>query len=963
MFFFIALAIFIAGTIPLINTLRKADTMDQGRFRRSLRVSIAVLVGTIVFIIGNNVYFLVYTRFLWFDNLGYAPRYTRVLLTRVILYFAGSAVAFVLLFANLKFTFKRISIKAARYAALPLALGLGLLIGIGVSSRWSEVLLFINQAPSRVTDPVFGRSMSFYLFSLPLYGAVVGWLLLLLFVTLAVVGATWFIALQATEGPLGREERDRGLIRQLLILAGLPLLVLGFNAWLNLFRLMYSDWGVVFGAGYVDVNWRIPAKIVGSVVFGGTGALFLVAAFSRKIRNKLLGFRPQADTLVLVPTAKSLIVPAVGAGLLIIAAGVLPGGIQGLVVDPNEITLEQSYLERNIRFTRTGYGVDDERIDFRQRSAGTSITMQVADMNRKTLDNVRLWDPRALLDNLSQQQEIRLYYQFFDVDVDRYTINGERTQMMLSVRELNKDELAEASQTWVNRHMVYTHGYGLVMLPVHEFQPNGLPILLVRNIPPQTTVPELEVQRPEIYFGELTRDHVYVHTSQPEFDYPAAEENVYTSYRGQGGVPIGNPWRRLAYAWKFDGYRLLFSTYIIPETRLMFHRLITDRASMLAPFLAQDRDPYAVLTPEGRIKYIIDTYTVSSDYPYSQRYFGMLERYHGLNYMRNAVKVVIDAYDGTVDLYIADPDDILIQTWSKVFPGLFKPLEEMPEGLREHIRYPEDLLTVQAELYRTYHMTDVEVFYQREDVWEFATERYRENFQMVEPYYAMVHLPETEGVEFILIIPFTPENKNVLHAWMSGRSDLPHYGEVVVYALPKGVEILGPRQIEARIDQNDQMSRTLSLWDQRGSQVIRGNMLAIPLMGPEELFILYAEPIFLQAEQAQLPEIRRVILADHNQVVWAETFPQALEALIGVREEPEEAAVTRAEPGAPEAAAAVPAAYRELVQSAVQAFESYRNNLAAGDYVEAGRNLEQLQGAMRDLSERMDGGTGAGTGE
>jgi uncharacterized membrane protein (UPF0182 family) len=514
---------------------------------------------------------------------------------------------------------------------------------------------------------------------------------------------------------------------------------------------------------------------------------------------------------------------------------------------------------------------------------------------------------------------------------------------MLSVRELEKDNLDIRSDTWVSRHFKHTHGYGLVLVPAHEFLPQGKPKMLIKNIPPEEDLKSIEIKRPQVYYGEKTRDHVYVNTSQQEFDYPMGDKNMYTRYKGKGGVNIGGFLEKLVYAWKFDGYRIFFSAYFTENSRVLFYRHIKERVNRIAPFLRLDKDPYAVISDEGRIKYIIDAYTLSSDYPYSKKYDGVLNQFWGYNYIRNSVKIVVDAYDGTVDFYIVDPDDLLIRTYQNIFPGLFKTMEEMPQNIRDHIRYPEDYLTVQADVYSTYHMTDPEVFYQKEDVWQFATERYRENFQRVIPYYVMVHFPREEKVEFVLINPFTPKNKNVINAWMAGRCDYPNYGKLMVYQFPKGVEVLGPRQIEARIDQDTEMSQSMTLWGQRGSEVIRGNLLTIPLFHENTLYILYAEPIYLQAESTKMPEIKRIVLADQEKVVWAEEFPDAVRRLVGI------GGVGQKEEKVP---LIMSENLRRLIQQANQAFQSYQQSVSKGEFRQAGKNLEDLRSMLKKLEER-----------
>ncbi len=948
--------VFTAGLIPLITTRAKKAKLSEEHYQRRLRSSTIVIIVDILFIIGFFVFLNLYTQFLWFVNLGYADRFLTVLRFEVVLYLAGFAAAFLFLFFTTRHAFGWLNQRLRRLGSFPMALVLALLLGIWTSGLWPRFLLFFNQVSSDLTEPVFGRSISYYLFSLPLYSSLIGWLILLFILAIGITSFSLYGLAQRRGAQAADPDRsDRGiraLSSQLLVLIALPLFVLSWSAVLNIFRLMYSDWGVVFGPGYVDVHFRILGYVITAGALVASGIVLLAAAANRPFRRRLLGLVKRSDGGGVRLTGRILIFPAALIGTVILFTGIVPGIVQALIVRPNEITMETPYLKNNIEFTRSGFGLTDKRIEERQYAVGRDITPGVVGQNEKTLMNVRLWDPRALLANLKQQQEIRLYYEFFDVDIDRYHLQGNYRQVMLSVRELEKTQLNPASRTWVSLHLKYTHGFGLVMLPAHDFLPGGGPDLIIRGIPPESKDLRLQIQRPEIYYGEKTRDHVYVNTSQQEFNYPAGQQNVYSTYQGTGGVPVGTPWRRFIFSFRFDGFQQLFSTYIQRDSRIMFQREIKQRVAALAPFLRYDRDPYAVLTDGGRIKYIIDAYTVSSGYPYSARYSGTLGQFAGLNYIRNAVKAVVDAYDGTVDFYIMDEDDVIIKTYQNIFPGLFKSRDQMPEDLQRHIRYPEDFLTVQAEVYSIYHMTDVSTFYQREDVWEFATERYRDNFQPVEPYYMMINFPDEPDIEFVLIIPFTPQNKNVLNAWMAGRSDLPNYGKIIVYTLPKGVEVLGPRQIEARIDQNTEMSRALSLWGQGSSRVIRGNLLAVPLFTPDELYILYVEPIFLQATDAQLPEIKRVAAADPLRVVWAEEFDQALQVLVGQAQRQAQAAQTTVSAAAG-GGEAVSAALRSQMQEVVSAFQSYKEAVGRGDFSAAGQQLDEINRLLGNLSQEL----------
>jgi uncharacterized membrane protein (UPF0182 family) len=571
-----------------------------------------------------------------------------------------------------------------------------------------------------------------------------------------------------------------------------------------------------------------------------------------------------------------------------------------------------------------------------------ALTPGLVARNQALLSEVRLWDWRALKAVYQQFQEIRPYYEFSDVDVDRYHIGGRYRQVLVSARELVPNNLPPESQTFVNRRFVYTHGYGVTLAPVSEFTSSGLPRLLVRDIPPKADFPSLEVSQPQIYYGELTRGPVYVNTEAREFDYPRGDENVYVRYQGTGGVPVGTLWRRFLFGWRFDGTRFLFSSYPRAGSRVLYHREIRERVRRLVPFLEVDEDPYVVLAG-GRLYWILDLYTTSTHYPYSTPYSSREEieiaqgdgrrtlrrttvpGLDGRNYVRNAVKAVVDAYDGTMHLYVFDSQDPLIRAWRRIFPGLFEDRDRMPDALAAHVRYPQDLLLAQGRVYARYHMTDPDVFYNQEDLWVRATEKYRGDVRPVSPYYVMWQAPGSDRIEFILMLPFTPKDRQVLIGWIAGRCDPPHYGRFLVYQLPKEERILGPQQVETKIDQDPQLSSQLTLWDQRGSRVIRGNMLAIPI----EDTLLYVEPIYLQADTAAYPELRLVAVMHGDTLAHAPDFRDALDRLIAGGPPARAPAPTAASPGA-------------SLSEARAAFDDLKRAFAEGRFADAGRALERL---------------------
>ncbi len=717
---------------------------------------------------------------------------------------------------------------------------------------------------------------------------------------------------------------------------------------------MFSDMGIVRGPGWTDVNILLPAYdiiIVIMILFAAAllikpARVMLQKFYSRlKIRN--VGSEPVLVISVLVTII----------GLWFIGLTAIPGIFQWLRVVPNEITYERPYIENNIKLTR--YGFNLQNIEEKEYPANDVFNKQTVQDNPATFENIRLWDWRALQDVYKQFQEIRLYYEFKDVDIDRYHFNNEYRQVMVSAREMESANLPIQSQTFVNTRFKYTHGYGITLTTVSDFTPEGLPNLLIKDIPPVSKYPELEVKQPQIYYGELTDSYVIVNSDEPEFDYPSGEQNVDVKYQGKGGVRISNIWRKFLFGWKFDGTKFFFSGYPNSQSRIMFHRQIMDRVRTLAPFLEFDKDPYVVLGDDGKLYWMIDAYTTSSYFPYSEVFhstekIGYKEgestrtlttntapELDGINYIRNSVKVVVDAYNGTTDFYIFDEKDPLIKVWDKIFPGLFKKKSEMPADLMRHIRYPIDFLMVEGLMYAKYHMTDPTVFYNQEDLWIRATEKYYNDVQPVNPYYIMWQLPKTKKSEFVLILPFTPKNRQVSIGWIAGMCDGDNYGRFIAYKFPKEKSVLGPQQVETKIDQDSYLSGQLSLWDQRGSNVIRGNVLAIPV----DQTIIYVEPIYLQAETAAYPELRLVAVMHDDNLSYAETFQEALQGLYG--ETPVKQVTTKEETGVQPAETTTD----EKIKQANDAFNNYLEYQGQKEFQKAAGELEKLQSILKELSE------------
>lgn len=882
---------------------------------------LTILVLVLVASIGKSIY----TEWLWFSSLGYASVYETIIGTRVLLFFVA-ALAFGVLFAGNILIASRLAPKGAasgpaqsvipalqrftRAAVIGVTTFLSVMFGLAAQASWETVLRFLNGQSFNAIDPVFSREVGFYVFSLPFLSLIRGWLLTAVVFSLIAAAVVYVIAYTS-------QQKQFDNSRPVLVHGGvLVIAIAGLAAmsyWLGIWDLVYSPRGAVFGAGYTDMNAQLPAQWA---LFGATillGILVLIALIRRRLR-----WAAYAIGIWFV--------------LGIVVGQLVPGLMQRLQVEPNELKLEAEYIEYNIEATRHAFGLD--RIEEQDFPADPMPTAQDISDNDLTIRNIRLWDHRPLLDTYNQIQAIRLYYDFLDVDVDRYTVDGELRQVMLAARELSQEKLAGEAQTWVNETLQFTHGYGLAMSPVNEVsQEGGLPVLWLQDIPPTG---RLDIEQPQIYYGEKTGNNVIVGTATEEFDYPMGDTNVYGFYEGKGGVPIGSIFRRAIYAWDFRDFNILISSQLGADSRILYHRDIYDRVSRIAPFLSVDSDPYLVVH-DGHIKWIVDCYTTSSRYPYSEP----LES--GVNYIRNSAKAVVDAYDGTVDLYVTEPDDAVLETYASVFPDLFKPLEEMPEGLRAHLRYPVDMFSVQASVYRSYHMQDARVFYNKEDLWAIPKEVYSGGEQQTEPYYVIMKLPGLEEEEFLLMLPFTPSNKNNAIGWLGARCDGDNYGKLIVYRFPKEKLIYGPSQIENRIQQDTVITEQLALWSRGGSRVIRGNLLVIPIADSN----IYVEGVFLQADAGGLPELKRVIVAAGDEIAMEDTLEKSLAAVFGESIDtggPQPPSV----PGGD--AEDMPDDVRALIQEAQDHFDKAQEYLAAGNWAGYGEELSQVEATLEELA-------------
>jgi hypothetical protein len=932
---------------------------SQPRSRRRLFL-ILVVLGVIFF--GGRSALSYYVDVLWFGSLGYVDVFWKTLSLQWEIFAAFAAATFLVLYGSF-LALKRAHLSdlpdghtiiiggqplklpvepVLRLIALGVSVAIALATGAAMMSEWTTFALFWYTPSNidKVVDPIFGKPLNFFLFTLPAWQVIISWLLTLA-VIICVMAALFILISGGARVLAGRLSRQVVLPwRGLSIALAFLLLVLAMSSYIARFQLLLEDHTIFGGVTYTDAHVML------------TGLLVICAAL-------LLGAVIAAVNAVRVARGLWLVAAIVPAAACYVAVQVGGWYVSSFIVKPNELVREKPYIVFNTNWTRQAYGLD--RVTQREFPADTTVEAADAANNQATLQNIRLWDWRALQDTLRQIQEIRTYYDFPDIDIDRYDIDGTTREVMLAAREMNVDKLPESSRNWINDRLIYTHGYGITMNPVNGFTPEGLPTLLLSNMPVHSTVPNLNVTRPEIYFGELTNTDVYVKTRQKEFNYPQGATNNLTSYDGKGGIVLGGWLRRIMIAFdENDLAKMPFSDDVNVDSHLLMRRNIRDRVSTLAPFLTFDSDPYIVLGDDGRLSWIMDGYTLSDSYPYSSHY--RLDE-NSVNYMRNSVKVVIDAYDGTTTFYVFDTEDPIIAAYRRIFPGLFKDASTMPPDLRKHVRYPELLLKLQAEVYGLYHMTDPEAFYNREDLWTVATEvgmsaGGEQTTQAVQPNFVLMKLPGEHGEEFVEILPFTPANRNNMIGWIAGRSDGDHYGTSVVYNFPKNKLVDGPLQVEARIDQNPQLSGQLTLWNQQGSHVRRGSLLVIPI----GTALLYAEPIYLQAERSPMPELRLVVLALQDKLAYGPTFESALASLFGgavssLTAPSLSAGAITVEPvrGAPASAGSPQSAadFNALIAEAAKDLADYQRLTAEGKLGEAGSKLEELKRALDKLNARQ----------
>ncbi len=926
---------------------RRPELKSFGNLNRWIGVAVFLLVLFIVLNVAKGLY----VDWLWFDGAGFRSVYATRLTTQIYLFLGGAAI-FLGYFSFNVFLAGRLAVRnpvpglsdeeaaaIRRLILLALVAGtifLAVIFGAIAAGKWDIVLRFLNRESFGIEDPQFGKDVGFYVFTLPGLRAAYGWLMGAAVITTVIVAALYLFR-YITSGADASAVRQTKIHLSALLVAVIALFI--WRYWLNTFEINFSETGVVFGAAYTDIHARLVFLYVGMALGVITAAVLLISM----IRGTIM-----------LPIGAMI-----GWALIAIVGGaVYPASVQRLTVLPNELEKERQYLERNIEMTRIAFGLNE--IEERPYPAEENVSAAEinAEENAETLGNIRLLDVRPLLQTYNQIQTIRPLYQFLDVDIDRYVIDGVRRQVMVSARELSPALLPVEAQSWVNQRLQFTHGYGAVVSPVNEVVQEGLPDILFGDIPvnDKTAEGDFNVTRPEIYYGEQPDHYVIVKTSAQEFNYPVGDGNVQTVFEGDSGVGIGNIFRKLVFAWEFQDFNILISSSLGGDSRILWRRNIQERINSLAPFLTLDEDPYLVIV-DGQFFWIQDAYTTTDRFPYSQ------PAPAGYNYVRNSVKVVVNAYDGTTTLYLNDDSDPIIRSYARIFPKLFTPLDEMPTELREHLRYPEDLFLAQVNQYRTYHIQDPGVLYNKEDIWSIPRELFEDTEVLVEPYYVIMRLPGEDQAEFILILPLTPARRENTIAWVAARSDEPNRGKLLSFRFPTDSLVFGPRQIESRIDQDTAISGQFSLWNQSGSRVIRGNLLMIPIGNG----IIFVEPIYLQAETSQLPELKRVIVVNGNEIAMEETLQESIEVIFGgasltlpsldptgspqpTTTQPT-ATPSPAGPTPTPSTSGPPSTLSELAAEASAAFERAQEALRAGDFATYGDEIAQVELLIQQIVE------------
>lgn len=910
--------------------------MNTGSLKSSVKlIAILVALGVI------STLTKLYSDWLWFQSVDFSTAFTTIFVNKVGLYVVLFIFAFVLLYVNLNIARKGTGIgterppetddgreiiylnpekspirkfmssRSARWIMFVVSVLGALMVSSVSADNWIIIQQYLHRVPFGTTDPVFHKDLGFYVFNLSFYKFVYGTLMTALVLTTIVTALVYIFDASFDLLFADWKKFTFGKSHVAVLLA----IIIALKAWgykLASYSILVSTAGIIYGASYTDIYARLLAYRVLLVVALAVAAIVILNIFVKRLK---------------------WIAYSIGAWIVlsIVLSGIYPVIVQKVVVQPNEFNREKLYIQRAIEFTRKAYMLD--KADNREFKINYDLTMQDL-QNQTTIQNIRLWDWQPLTDTYRSLQELRPYYVFNDMDIDRYTIDGKYRQVMLSAREMEQNNLPDQAKTWINQRLMYTHGYGVAMSPVNEIAQEGFPAMFIKDIPPQFST-DLTLKRPEIYFGESTNSYIIVNTKQKEFDYPMGTQNVYTNYKGQNGVKVDSFGRRLLMAWVLKDYKIILSSDISNNSQILYNRNVVQRISKVAPYLEYDQDPYIVIGKDGKLYWMLDAYTYTDKYPYSEPFDDQ-----GHNYLRNSVKVVCDAYTGEMDFYVSDPTDPIIKTYAKIFPKVYKPLSAMPEDLKAHIRYPVDLFTIQANLYRTFHMTDPYVFYNKEDNWVIPSEIVEGKEQKVDPYYIIMRLPGEAKAEYILMLPYTPNSRPNMIAWMCVRMDGNNYGKMLVYNFPKQETVYGPMQIEARISQDTEISRQLTLWDQKGSQTYRGNLIVIPV----DNSILYIEPLYLQAQSSKMPELKRVIAAFGNEVVMEPSLDEALIKLFGAGK-PQTPGTTT--PTTEVAGNDI----KQLAQQAREYYDRANELLRQGDWAGYGDNINKLNDVIKRMEE------------
>ncbi|MBI5376085.1 MAG: UPF0182 family protein [Candidatus Schekmanbacteria bacterium] len=888
-----------------------------------------VLIGIVIPVFFSGVDLLI--DYLWFGQLGYGTIFTTSLFAKLAVGFSTGLLFMLLVSVSILFTRSKASLQIPKVSgniiefpeieryregatkiSLIVTACIAYLIGGWGASHWEDYLKYKNSIPFGVSDPLYSRDIGFYIFELPFIEVVYQFLSICVVFSIIISAGLYLINRNIVVFDKGAR-LSTAAKRHFLILGALFFVTLALKFRIDVYNLLFSKRAIIFGAGYTDVHASLPVINIMAALSLAVAGVFIINIFFPLYK-------------VLAGSAALLLV------VFILGEKIYPEAVQKFQVAPNEIEKEREYIALAIKFTNAAYGID--KVDEKPFPASENLTSAEIDNNSITIKNIRLWDEAPLLATFAQLQEIRTYYDFVAIDNDRYMINGEYRQIALSPRELSYANLP--SKIWINEHLTYTHGYGLCLGPVNQVTKEGLPEFFIKDIPPKS-LDKIEVKRPEIYFGEIANDYCFVNTASKEFDYPSGDSNVYTNYAGTGGIKVKNFWQKILFALKFKELKIMLSGDISSDSRIMMYRGIEERVRHLTPFIAYDSDPYLVISKDGKLFWIIDGYTVTSNYPYSEPFSGRS------NYIRNSVKTVVDAYNGTVDFYISDDKDPLIRMYSKIFPGVFKPLTAMPDDLKAHIRYPQDLFSIQAAKYAVFHMTDPQVFYNKEDLWKIPGTSTAQVESVMKPYYTIMKLASEEKgkEEYILMIPFTPSRKNNMIAWLAARCDAPNYGKLIVYDFPKQKLVYGPQQVESRIDQDPEISKQLTLWNQGGSAVIRGSLLVVPI----EKSILYVQPLYLSSTQGgSLPELKRVLVSFENRIAMENTLELAMMKIFGEVKSMGEQGETVAQ-----ISSRLGPGTKGLIEKANELYLRSLDKLKSGDWSGYGADINELGNILREL--------------